>query len=155
MTKIYNERLSARRALYTDKDFVDCWLSLMATPVWSRKSPRVREMHLDKLAKYPVAFATYLVAIAAAVESSYIVPDNYVEKLFEEWKYREGIGFQPPTVQEVREFCKEHKYVIDVERFVAYYEGRGWRDKSGFPIYAWRSKVVVWHYNKIRMDRGE
>jgi len=51
--------------------------------------------------------------------------------------------FVPPTVEEVQEYCNERNNGINAEQFVAYYEARGWKTKSG-PIKNWKACVVTW-----------
>ena len=60
---------------------------LLSSPEWQEKGPGVLLMHLNKLAKYPTQFATYLVAGAISAGLSYVVPDNAVESIFDTWKY--------------------------------------------------------------------
>lgn len=75
-----------RLRLLSDKDFLEEWTMLLSSPEWINKGPRARLMHLDKLAKYPTAFAVYLVAGAVSMGLSYAVPDNAVEVIYERWK---------------------------------------------------------------------
>lgn len=81
-----------RFRLLSDKDFLECWTLLLSSPAWIDKGPRARLMHLDKLAKYPTAFAVYLVAGAVSMGLSYAVPDNAVEVIFERWQYWQEKG---------------------------------------------------------------
>ena len=85
-----------RFRLLSDKDFLECWTLLLSSPAWINKGPRARLMHLDRLAKYPTAFAVYLVAGAVNMGLSYVVPDNSVEVLFERWQYWQEKGENPP-----------------------------------------------------------
>lgn len=47
--------------------------------------------------------------------------------------------FSPHSVDEVREYCRERGNRISAERFVSYYEARGWRG-----IVDWRACVRAW-----------
>lgn len=76
-----------RLRLLLDNDFLEAWTALLSSPEWQRKGPGVILMHLDKLAKYPTDFATYLVNGAACAGLSYVVPDNAVESIFDTWKF--------------------------------------------------------------------
>ena len=52
-------------------------------------------------------------------------------------------NFVPPTVEDVRVYCREKKYQIDPEVFVAFYESKGWmvgRNK----MKDWRAAVNTW-----------
>lgn len=57
--------------------------------------------------------------------------------------------FKAPTVEQVRSYCEEHGYTIDPERFVDYYEARGWMlGKS--KMKSWQAAVRTWS----RRDRA-
>jgi hypothetical protein len=51
--------------------------------------------------------------------------------------------FIPPTVEEVKEYCKEHNYRIDPEMFVAYYESNGWITGK-VKMKNWQASVRYW-----------
>ena len=51
--------------------------------------------------------------------------------------------FVPPTVEEVRAYCAERKNNVDAERFVDFYESKGWmvgKDK----MKDWKASVRTW-----------
>lgn len=43
-------------------------------------------------------------------------------------KKKKSSQFTPPTVDEVRLYCEERNNSVDAERFVDYYESKGWLD---------------------------
>ncbi len=51
--------------------------------------------------------------------------------------------FQKPTVLDVLNYCKERNNNINAERFVNYYESKGWRVGSS-PMKDWRAAVRAW-----------
>ena len=51
--------------------------------------------------------------------------------------------FIPPSVEEVREFCKERNNGIDAERFWHYYNSKGWKIGKE-PMKKWQSAVITW-----------
>lgn len=51
--------------------------------------------------------------------------------------------FTPPTVSEVRDYCRERNNSIDAEAFVAFYESKGWKVGSQ-PMKSWKAAVVTW-----------
>lgn len=51
--------------------------------------------------------------------------------------------FLPPTQQEVSEYCKERGYTIDAERFVDFYESKGWLVGKN-KMKDWRAAVRNW-----------
>ncbi|MCD7754355.1 MAG: hypothetical protein LUH41_07440, partial [Clostridiales bacterium] len=55
----------------------------------------------------------------------------------------ECVRFTPPTVGQVRDYCQGQGYSIDPERFVDYYEARGWMlGKS--KMKNWQAAVRNW-----------
>jgi hypothetical protein len=55
--------------------------------------------------------------------------------------------FVPPTLDEVRAFCSEHRIPIDPERFVDHYTANGWRVGKN-PMRNWRAAVRNWGRNE-------
>lgn len=51
--------------------------------------------------------------------------------------------FIPPTADEVRAYAKEKGFSIDAERFVNFYESKGWKVGSS-PMKDWRASVRNW-----------
>ena len=60
--------------------------------------------------------------------------------------------FQPPTIAEVREYCVERRNGIDPERFINFYEARGWRS-GRTSLKDWRAAVRTWERRNV--ERGE
>ena len=54
--------------------------------------------------------------------------------------------FVAPTVEEVKAYCTERGNVIDPERFVDYYEARGWMSGKNH-IKDWKACVRTWERN--------
>lgn len=64
----------------------------------------------------------------------------------EELRKREGprkSSFVPPTVEEVREYCQERKNFVNPQRFVDYYEARGWMVGKS-KMKSWQAAVRTW-----------
>ena len=51
--------------------------------------------------------------------------------------------FTPPTVDEVRDYCRERNNNVDPERFVAFYASKGWR-VGNQPMKDWKACVITW-----------
>jgi len=51
--------------------------------------------------------------------------------------------FKPPTVDDVRSYCKAKGYAIDAARFVSYYESNGWRVGKN-AMKSWQAAVQGW-----------
>lgn len=52
--------------------------------------------------------------------------------------------FVPPTLDEVREYCKQRNSSVDADRFFEYFEASGWVDSKGNPVRNWKQKVITW-----------
>lgn len=57
--------------------------------------------------------------------------------------------FVPPAVSEVEAYIKEKGYNIDAEKFVAYYESKGWLVGKS-PMKNWKAAVVTWSKNNYQ-----
>lgn len=51
--------------------------------------------------------------------------------------------FSPPSVEEVKEYCKERGNNVDAERFVDYYTSNGWHVGKN-PMKDWKAAVRTW-----------
>lgn len=51
--------------------------------------------------------------------------------------------FVKPTIEEVRAYCKERNNGVDAQRFVDYYESKGWK-VGRTPMKDWRACVRTW-----------
>ena len=52
--------------------------------------------------------------------------------------------FVKPTVEEVAAYCAERKNGVDAERFVDFYESKGWVIGKNSPMRDWRAAVRNW-----------
>ena len=55
--------------------------------------------------------------------------------------------FIPPTVDQVREYCKERKNNVDAETFVDFYTGKGWMVGKN-KMKDWKAAVRTWEKNR-------
>ncbi len=62
--------------------------------------------------------------------------------------------FIPPTVEEVKAYCKERNNDVDAERFVNYYTSKGWK-VGGDKMQDWKSAVRNWEKNDIPNKPGK
>jgi len=54
-------------------------------------------------------------------------------------------GFEPPAVEEVREYCAMRGNVVNADEFCRYYRRRNWtRGRGATPITDWREVVQAW-----------
>lgn len=53
--------------------------------------------------------------------------------------------FTPPTLDEVRAYCKERNSTVDAQRFIDYYTANGWvQGKGRKPIKDWKACLRTW-----------
>lgn len=50
----------------------------------------------------------------------------------------------PPTLEEVREYCKSRNNGIDAEAFIDYYAQQGWKLANGNKMKDWQASVRTW-----------
>lgn len=55
-----------------------------------------------------------------------------------------------PTIEEVKEFCRERNSCVDPEAFWNYYNSQKWLKSNGKPLSDWRSGVRYWE----RTEKG-
>lgn len=51
--------------------------------------------------------------------------------------------FSPPTIDDVKNYCSEHGYAVDPQRFVDYYTANGWKVGKN-PMKDWQATVRSW-----------
>ena len=57
---------------------------------------------------------------------------------------RKSKPFVPPTIEQVRAYCREMNISIDPIKFVKYYEAAEWTDSKGKPVKNWKQKALMW-----------
>lgn len=62
--------------------------------------------------------------------------------------------FVPPTIGEVRSYCRERGSGIDAESFVDYYQARGWKLGKGQIMKDWRAAVRTWERREKKAPEG-
>lgn len=60
--------------------------------------------------------------------------------------------FSPPSVEEVRAYCEEHDYAVDPERFVDFYQSKGWMVGKS-KMKDWEAAVRSWASRHEKEDR--
>lgn len=72
------------------------------------------------------------------------VNDNDTDNDIKKESIEKSSRFSPPTRQEVEEYCKEKGYTVDAERFVDFYESKGWMVGKN-KMKDWRAAVRNWN----------
>jgi DNA replication protein DnaD len=66
----------------------------------------------------------------------------------------ERATFIPPSLQEVEAYCREKKYNIDAERFVNFYESKGWM-VGKTKMRKWKAAVANWAKDSKKKPEAE
>ena len=62
--------------------------------------------------------------------------------------------FKKPTIEEIKEYCKERNNDVDAENFVNYYESKGWKVGKS-PMKSWKSAVRTWEKNNFSQSKSQ
>lgn len=54
----------------------------------------------------------------------------------------------PPTLEEIENYCKERKNNVNAKKFFDYYNEGGWKDQNGKPVKNWKQKMIANWENK-------
>ena len=63
--------------------------------------------------------------------------------------------FRKPTLEEVKEYCRQRGNKVDAERFVNFYETNGWVQGRGKPIRDWKAAVRTWENRDNAEHNGQ
>lgn len=61
--------------------------------------------------------------------------------------------FTPPTHDEVSQFITENKYMVDADRFISFYESKGWMVGKN-KMKDWKASVRGWHTRHDQSSQG-
>lgn len=63
--------------------------------------------------------------------------------------------FEPPTREEVADYCAQIGATIDADRFCDYYEANGWVQGRGKPLKSWKAAVRNWQRTEHTYNNGQ
>lgn len=52
--------------------------------------------------------------------------------------------FVPPTLEEVRAYCRSRNSPVDPVKFYDYFTVGHWKDSNGKPVKSWKQKLLTW-----------
>lgn len=86
------------------------------------------------------------------------VAELVTEKDAAKRKARTPKGFQPPTLMEVRAYCREKMLNVDPDAFWHYFSDdpeHYWRDAKGNAVVSWKQKLLTWNrYEPKKLPTG-
>ena len=60
--------------------------------------------------------------------------------------------FVKPSLEEIRDYCRERHNTIDAEKFFYHYEANGWMVGPKKPMKNWKAAVITWEKNQKEMS---
>ena len=57
---------------------------------------------------------------------------------------KKPIGFVPPSLQDIQNYCKERNNSVSASKFLDYYTAGEWKDKDGKAVKNWKQKLLSW-----------
>ena len=83
-----------------------------------------------------------------------IINNNNKNSIYKEKNVLKREKFKPPTVEEVQTYCLERHNAVDAERFVDFYEAKGWMIGKN-AMKDWKAAVRTWERKDKEAHRGE
>jgi len=68
---------------------------------------------------------------------------------------RTKFKFLPPTKEEVERYAKHLGVRMEGQRFIDYWETRGWKLTKSRPMVSWKGAVRTWKANSLKWGDGE
>lgn len=62
--------------------------------------------------------------------------------------------FNPPTLEEVKEYCLSRNNNIDPEYFYDYFNDSDWIDSNGKQVLSWKGKIITWEKNNNNTNKN-
>jgi hypothetical protein len=78
------------------------------------------------------------------------IEENRIE---ESKKKKNGARFTPPTLEEIKTYCKDNNKSIDAEQFWNFYESKGWYVGKN-KMKSWKHAVALWHGRNKTDQKG-
>ena len=97
---------------------------------------------------------TVTVSGSVSVSDSVSVNESPSETKREKQAKEKRKRFSAPSVDEVRDYCRERGNSIDAETFVDFYASKGWKVGSS-PMKDWQSAIRTWEKRECRASPRE
>ena len=93
-------------------------------------------------------------SVSVSVSDSVSVNESPSETKREKQAKEKRKRFSAPSVDEVRDYCRERGNSIDAETFVDFYASKGWKVGSS-PMKDWQSAIRTWEKRECRASPRE
>ena len=97
---------------------------------------------------------TVSVSGSVSVSDSVSVNESPSETKREKQAKEKRLRFSAPSVDEVRDYCRERGNSIDAETFVDFYASKGWKVGNS-PMKDWQSAIRTWEKRECRASPRE
>ena len=74
--------------------------------------------------------------------------EKEIEKEIDKDNGAKRTKFTPPTLDEVRAYCKERNNQVDPERFIDYYASQNWKKANGQKVQNWQACIRQWEKDR-------
>ena len=62
--------------------------------------------------------------------------------------------FSPPTIDEIKAYCKERDNDVDAAKFFDYFSTSGWIDSRGKKVKNWKQKIISWEGQHTQSNKA-
>ena len=94
------------------------------------------------------------ITVSVSVSDSVSVNESPSETKREKQAKEKRTRFSAPSVDEVRDYCRERGNSIDAETFVDFYASKGWKVGNS-PMKDWQSAIRTWEKRECRASPRE
>lgn len=88
-----------------------------------------------------------------AYNNTYI--NNTKEKELYKYNSKESSKFIPPTLEEIKEYCKQRNNNIDPQYFYDFFNVANWIDSNGKQVKNWKQKIITWERNNQQRNTNK
>jgi hypothetical protein len=156
--KIYGRPYGECNGIFDDKDFGDLPLDakglyLLLTVYLTTHRPTIEGDlgFISRLLGSRIHYKTwnllkekgFIVEVAETCGTPALREEEDKEEDKEEEERKPRSRFAPPTLEEVSSYCKERNNTVDPEKFIAFYESKGWMIGKN-KMKSWKAAITTW-----------
>ena len=138
---LLNEKIASGQRDY--HGYVTLWSRRIIKDEKEREFNRLRQQRFRIKEKRNATVTPHVTEPSQRLSVS--VTDTYKEKNIK--KRKSVVVFMSPSLNEITQYCKERKNVIDPEEWMAFYESNGWMVGKN-KMKSWKAAIVTWEKRK-------